>query len=116
MKDVLQRITQGDLFGNNIRVKFDEDGEPWFVAADVCDVLGFRNPGKILKTLDDEDLDSLEASIDGQMREVNSVNESGLYNLIFMSREPKAQAFSKWLFENVLSTIRKHGRYNAEAE
>jgi prophage antirepressor-like protein len=88
----------------------------WFVAKDVCDVLGIQNVSQAL-----EDFPKNEAGIssiyirskDGveQKREVIVVNEPGLYRLVFKSRKPDAEAFKTWVFEEVLPSIRKTGKY-----
>jgi prophage antirepressor-like protein len=88
------------------------NGEPYFVAVDVCNALDLQNPTNILKkTLDkDEYLPYIVYRL-GQQRLVNVVNESGLYNLIFQSRKPNARKFRKWITSEVLPAIRKRGVY-----
>ncbi len=88
------------------------DGEPWFVARDVCDVLGLNNVGEALKGLDDDELTSELLMSGGQQREMKLVSESGLYNLIFKSRKPQAKTFRKWVTAEVLPSIRKTGSYS----
>lgn len=85
--------------------------EPWVVAVDVCQILGLQNPTKALESLDDDEKLTLPLVRAGQKREVNCINESGLYNLIFKSRKPEAKAFRKWVTSEVLPTIRKKGIY-----
>lgn len=89
------------------------DGEPWFVAADVCDVLDIKNPSDALTRLDDDEraLVSIEGIPGGQS--VNLVNEFGLYSLILGSRKPEAKRFKRWVTHEVLPAIRKTGRYEA---
>lgn len=85
---------------------------PFFLAKDVCDVLGIGNPTESLRNLDeDEKLTSVVLRA-GQNRNVNFVNESGLYNLIFQSRKPQAKSFRKWVTSEVLPQIRKTGSYS----
>lgn len=97
------------------------DGEPWFVAADACRVLDFKNPSDILKRLDDDEKCKLPESrivvdpilnIGCEQREVNMVNEPGLYRLIFASRKPEAKKFQRWVYHEVLPSIRKTGSYS----
>jgi prophage antirepressor-like protein len=88
------------------------DGAPWFVAKDVCDILEIENSRDTLAKMLDED----EKGVDkiytpGGEQEMNIVNESGLYNLIFRSNKPVARAFRKWVTSEVLPSIRKTGRY-----
>ena len=87
----------------------EKDGEAWFVAKDVCDILGLENSREALRGLDADELMSVRVTSGGQKREVNAVNESGLYNLIFKSRKPEAKQFRRWVTHEVLPDIRKHG-------
>ena len=81
-------------FGNDcIRVITDDNGEPWFNAKEICNVLGYGNPHQALSThVDGDDLQKLEA-IDGIGRKqlANHINESGLYALIFGSTKDEAK-------------------------
>lgn len=89
------------------------DGEPWFVAKDVCDVLELENVSRAVAGLDEDELTLLKVRAGGQAREVNAVNEPGLYSLIMRSRKPEAKAFKRWITHEVLPTIRKTGSYAA---
>lgn len=98
--------------GNRVRVKWI-DGEPWWVAIDVCRELGIQNARRaITEQLDAEDVRSTYV-IDARQRSRDTyvVNESGLYQLIFMSRKPQAKAFKRWVTKQVLPALRKHGHY-----
>lgn len=98
--------------GNQVRALTDEHGEPWFVAKDVCAVLGYANPSKAINDhVDDEDkLNNETLSSIGQ-RGGWLVNESGLYSLIITSKMPNAKAFKRWVTSEVLPSIRRHGAY-----
>jgi prophage antirepressor-like protein len=89
------------------------DGVPWFVAKDVCDVLGLENPTKALLNFPDDERNTLtntEGIIFGPGNpNVNIVNEPGLYRLIFQSRKPEAEQFKTWVFTAVLPQIRQTG-------
>lgn len=85
------------------------DGEPWFVAADVCAVLGLKNTKQAVDRLDQEDKAMLNIGLSGG--ETNVVNESGLYSLILGSRKPEAKRFKRWVTGEVLPSIRKTGAY-----
>jgi len=87
------------------------DGEVWFAAPDVCATLGISNVTDALSSLDgDEKLTSVIPRA-GQNRQVNFVNESGLYALVFRSRKKSAQSFRKWITKEVIPSIRKKGYY-----
>lgn len=103
-----------DFEDNAVRV-IEKDGEPWFVAADVCRVLELSNPSMVVDGLDDDERAkfNLGRSANGGGGETNIINESGLYNLIFRSRKPEAKKFRKWVTAEVLPSIRKTGAYIA---
>ena len=91
------------------------DGEPWFVAADVCRVLGHTNPTIALGRLDDDE--RAKFNLGHPYGETNIVNEPGLYSLVLGSRKPEARAFKRWVTHAVIPAIRKTGGYIAgEAE
>ena len=106
--------TKIEIFNNpsfgSVRVFTDENGEPWFVAADVCRVLDLSNPSEAVKCLDDDEQSKYCLGSGGSDRVI--INESGLYNLIFRSRKPEAKKFRKWVTEEVLPSIRKTGSYS----
>ena len=82
----------------------------WFVAKDVCDALTIGNSRDALNRLDDEKAMLVLPTQFGD-KEMNLVNESGLYNLIFQSRKPEAKKFRKWVTCEILPILRKTGRY-----
>lgn len=93
------------------------DGEPWFVAKDVCDILGYVNVTDTLNNHLDEDERSTLAIREGTSPKggnpnMNIINESGLYALILRSNMPKAKDFRKWVTGTVLPSIRKIGTYS----
>lgn len=89
-----------------------KDGEPWFVAKDVTDVLEIKNTTDAVKRLEDEEV--ARFNLGGLSGEANIVNESGLYSLIMASRKPEAKQFKRWVTGEVLPSIRKHGAYMTE--
>ena len=90
-----------------------KDGEPWFVAKDVCDALELTNPTMALERLDDDERAKFNL---GRQGETNMVNEYGLYNLILGSRKPEAKTFKRWITHEVIPSIRKHGAYLTPAK
>lgn len=97
-----------DFEDNAVRV-IEIDGEPWFVAADVCRILDLKNPSMAVDGLDDDEQSKYCLGSGGSDRVI--INESGLYNLIFRSRKPEAKKFRKWVTAEVLPSIRKTGMY-----
>lgn len=98
--------------GVNLRTKVI-DNESWFVAQDICSILGLNNITKAMAALDfDEKHGVTISNAVGNNQEVRAVNESGLYHLIFISRKPEAKAFRKWVTSEVLPSIRRTGTYS----
>jgi prophage antirepressor-like protein len=89
-----------------------KDGEPWFVAKDVCDVLNLGNVGQAISRLDDDEKNTIILN-DGTPGNPNMaiVNEAGLYSLILSGRKPEAREFKRWVTHEVLPSIRKTGGY-----
>ena len=84
------------------------DGEPWFVAKDVCDILGISNPTMAIEGL--ENFERAKFNL-GRQGEANIISESGFYTLVLRSREPVAKPFRIWVTNKILPTIRKTGGY-----
>lgn len=111
--------------GADIRMVQDENKEVWFVADDVCKVLGYKNTKAAIaahcdKVTDSKDMVEGETELckkitvkdaNGQGRAMIAINEPDLYRLIMRSRMPDARKFEKWVVEDVLPTIRKTGKY-----
>ncbi len=91
------------------------DGEPWFVAADVCEALSIANNRDAVTRLDDDERGVATTDTPSGQQEMTIINESGLYSLILTSRKPEAKKFKKWVTSEVLPAIRKTGRYVAPA-
>lgn len=91
-----------------------KDGEPWFVATDVCDALGIGNSRMATDRLDPDERNTVSLT-DGTPGNPNKaiVSESGLYTLILGSRKPSAHAFKRWVTHDVIPSIRKTGGYVA---
>ncbi|WP_416730268.1 BRO family protein [Fictibacillus sp. JL2B1089] len=99
-----------DFRGQQLRV-VEQNNEPWFVAKDVCDILEIKNNRDALSKLDEEEKGVALTDTLGGKQKLSIVNESGLYELIFTSRKLEAKVFKKWVKQEVLPSIRKHGAY-----
>lgn len=102
-----------DFKGHSVRV-VSKDGSEWWVAKDVCEVLGYdtKHISMALDRLDeDENHTVVLADSAGRNQEVRAVNESGLYSLVLTSRKPEAKAFKKWVTSEVLPQLRRTGSY-----
>ena len=112
--------TEIQLFNFNsatMRVLTDENGDPWFVAKDVCDILSIENSRKATAELDSDEKNTVTIS-DGIPGNPNKtiISEPGLYKLIMRSRKPEAKEFKRWVTHEVLPTIRKTGGYIPTSE
>ncbi|MDD6077260.1 MAG: Bro-N domain-containing protein [Clostridiales bacterium] len=104
------QIFNNDQFGQ-IRTAV-KDGEPLFVAADVCRALEIQNHKNAIKRLDDDEKSGVVLTAPhGRPQETNCVTESGLYSLVLGSRKPEAKAFKRWITHDVIPAIRKTGGY-----
>lgn len=103
------KIFENAAFGA-VRV-VDVNGEPWFVARDVCECLELTNTSQTLSYLDDDEKGITTNDTPGGAQEMSIVSEAGLYSLILRSRKPEAKAFKRWITHEVLPAIRRHGAY-----
>ncbi len=90
------------------------DGEPWFVAKDVCECLEIGNPTQAVMRLDSDEKSTLSLNEGGPDR--NIVNECGVYNLVLGSRKQEAKAFKRWIVHEVIPQIRKTGNYSVNQD
>lgn len=88
------------------------DGEPWFVAADVAAILGYRDVFNMTRILDDDEKGTHSVSTPGGEQEHTIISEPGLYSAILRSKKPEAKRFKKWVTAEVLPSIRKRGSYS----
>ncbi len=90
----------------------EKDGEPWFVGKDVATALGYSDSfGSLKKHVDEEDKLVCQIDSAGQKRDITIINESGLYSLVLSSKLPTAKKFKRWVTNEVIPSIRKHGAY-----
>lgn len=87
------------------------NNEPWFLAKDVADILGFKTANDFTKYLDIDEKGTMINPTPGGEQKMNIISESGLYSAIFRSKKPQAKMFRKWISSEVLPQIRKNGGY-----
>lgn len=90
------------------------DGEPWFVASDICKALEIANTTQAVQRLDDDEKSMLNIGLSGGA--TNCVNEYGLYTLVLASRKDGAKTFKRWITHEVIPSIRRNGGYIANQE
>lgn len=108
-----------DFEGRDVRA-VTREGEPWFVAADVCAALGIANNRDAIAKLDDDEKGVASTDTPGGRQDVAVINESGLYTLVLRCRDAMTPGtvphrFRKWATAEVLPAIRKTGGYLAAA-
>jgi prophage antirepressor-like protein len=89
------------------------DGEPMFIAKDVADVLGYKNPSRAINT-HCKGVQTCPTISVGQVRHVQAIPERDVYRLVMRSKMPEAEAFEEWVVGEVLTSIRKTGSYKPE--
>lgn len=99
-----------DYAGTEIRTVL-RDGEPWFVARDVCTVLGIANGRDAVSRLDISERGVGETDTPGGRQQLAIISEAGLYRLVMRSNKPDAVRFQMWIAHEVLPAIREHGRF-----
>jgi prophage antirepressor-like protein len=116
---VFKNETIGEIKG------FIKDGEPWFLAGNVCNCLGLKNSRDTLKQIVDRHekygnkvvgISYILLDTKGGKQKVSIISEPILYELIFRSTKKKAFEFQQWVFEDVLPALRKHGEYRMETK
>ena len=90
------------------------NGEPWFVAKDISDILGYAQTSNMMKRIDEEDF--ISSKLDGMNMKSTLINESGIYAAIIGSKIPSAKKFKRWVISEVLPTIIKTGGYVANED
>lgn len=114
------QIFQNEQFGK-VRVAMNESGEPLFCLTDVCKAVGLTNPSSVKARLDKVDVQLVdlhalkqnEGTIIGNST-ANFITESGFYDVLLYSDAPQVKPFRKWVTNDVLPSIRKHGTYMTE--
>ena len=111
MNEAIQKFVFADA--NEVRVVMRKN-EPWFVAKDVCDILGIRTD-TVRQTAGNKRVATVNPNTIGVGnhggRDILIVNEAGLYKLVMAGRKKEAVKFQDWVVEEVLPSIRKHGAY-----
>ena len=104
-------ITPFTYNDHQVRVLAGADGQPRFVAQDVCDILGITNSRDALSRLDEDEKGVGTTDTPGGPQQVSVLTEPGVYALAMTSRKPQAKPFVRWLSHDVVPSIRKRGGY-----
>ncbi|WP_202284204.1 BRO family protein [Candidatus Liberibacter asiaticus] len=105
-------ITPFDFESNMIRTVVDKDNNIGFVAKDIAVVLGYERPNNAINAHCMGALKLCPLKTEGGTQKVRIIAEPDVYRLIVKSKLPSAQKFERWIFEEVLPTLRKTGSYS----
>jgi len=112
-----QGVTEPSQFNFNtniVRIIVDDQGEPWFLANDICAVLGYANPRKaVADHCRQRGVTKRDTPTESGVQEMTYINEGNLYRLTIKSRKPESEPFENWVCDEVLPTIRKTGKYES---
>jgi prophage antirepressor-like protein len=92
------------------------DGEPWFVAADVARILGYRMASDMTRRLDEDEKGTHSARTPGGAQDMAVISEPGLYTAVLGSKVHDAKAFKRWVTHDVLPAIRRTGTYTVQPQ
>ena len=104
------QVFKNDQFGQ-VRAACGENGEPTFVAKDICAILDLGNPRSSIALLDDDEKGVHSVDTPGGKQQMTTVTEPGFYKLVMRSRKPEAKAFQRWVTHEVLPALRRDGGY-----
>ena len=104
-------ITPYDFSGKTVRMAMDENGDPIWVGRDACFALGLSKYRDVLSNLDDDERVYITMDTPGGPQRMIAINEPGLYSLLTRSNKKRAKKFRRWVFHDVLPTLRKTGSY-----
>ncbi|WP_417576568.1 phage antirepressor KilAC domain-containing protein [Paratractidigestivibacter sp.] len=108
MNDI--QVFKNDQFGQ-VRAARGKNGEPVFVAKDICAILDLGNPRSSIALLDDDEKGVHSVDTPGGRQQMTTVTEPGFYKLVMRSRKPEAKAFQRWVTHEVLPALRRDGGY-----
>ena len=111
---IKQESKSFEFESEDVRVVKDENGEPWFVANDVCNVLQISNTSQAIQSLCDDEKDKCEILTPDGEQSLIIINESGLYALMLYSNRKEARDFRNWITSEVLPHIIRGGQYDTE--
>ena len=111
-----QEISLYNFGGCEIRTLSDEHGNPLFIAADVAKALDYRDAANMIRLLDEWEIKGTHiVSTLGGEQSMTVITEAGIYHAVFASSKKEAVEFRRWVCEDVLPSIRKHGYYIMES-
>jgi len=107
--ELINQIDETILFNNDTVRIIGTYNEPWFVAKDICKILGIGNATEALRNIPEKWRGSETLSTSNGNQNMNIINEPALYKLIIRSNKPIAQPFQEYVCEEILPSLRKKG-------
>lgn len=107
----MQNLIPFQFENQSIRVVTDDCGEPLFVGKDICDALGYQRHSDAMQAHCKGSAIYRPLQTAGGVQEVRVLSEPDVLRLIISCNLPAADKFERWVFEDVLPTIRKTGAY-----
>ncbi|CAK1237775.1 hypothetical protein R53653_IHELHDKM_01044 [Fructobacillus cardui] len=104
----MSEVSTFNFENNNVRTMMI-GSEPWFVAKDIADILGYSDTQAMTRRLDSDDF--MTDKLSGMNMKSTLINESGMYGAVLGSNKPEAKKFKHWVTSEVLPSVRKHGVY-----
>jgi len=95
----------------SVRAHLDGHGDKWFCLKDVCDILGLKEPHRVLQRLDSKGRHSMTVLTNGGPQQMYFINEGNLFRLITGSRKKEAKDFTDWVCDVVLPSLNSKGYY-----
>jgi|GEM_PF-1193206 len=101
-----------------IRILIDKQGRLWFVATDICKALDYTKSTSsvVQQHCNAEGCTKMVHPLTKNEQEVILINEGNLYRLVIKSTKKEAQNFERWVFDEILPTLRKTGKYQMPAK
>lgn len=109
----MNQIIPFNYESHEVRVIKDENGNPWWVAKDVCTVLEISKYRDAITKLDEDERCPVKVDTLRGLQEMTAISEPGLYTLILRSNKPEAKRFKRWITHEVIPSIRTTGSYSA---
>ena len=102
------KIFENEEFGSVRTIEID--GKPYFCGNDVAGALGYVEKAKAIRT-HCKGVSKMDIPTNGGVQTMSFIPEGDIYRLIIRSKLPSAEKFERWIFDEVLPSIRKHGAY-----
>ena len=114
----MKKVQLFEFNNAQVRTLTDEDGNPWFVARDVCRVLGYKKsaPAVVGAHCRPKGCTKMVLPSSGGNQSMVLINEGNLYRLVGKSEMPDAERFEEWVFDEVLPALRKTGTYSLKSQ